>query len=151
MGEVSDVEMADRLSRRRARMLPVLAIIFLTQQAAYIADRFEGPSAAVRMVDHVKVGAWLLLSAVLLLCLVTGGFWFKSHGVRSLLDDEVTRANRTAAMRLGFITTMLAGFAVYFLNQFEPMSGRDAIHLLVTVGIATALLRFGFLERRGHR
>jgi hypothetical protein len=150
MGQTSDIEVADRLSRRRARMLPFLAVIFITQQAAYFSDRFEGAGTAVRTVDHVKIGAWLVLSVVLLLALTTGGFWFKSREVRALLDDEVTRAHRAAALQLGFIVTMVAAFAFYLLIQFEPMSARDSIHLLVTIGIATALVRFGMLERRAH-
>ncbi|WP_166041645.1 hypothetical protein [Sphingosinicella sp. YJ22] len=150
MGQRSDIEVADELSRRRARTLPLLAIIFLTQQASYLADRYEGPATAVRTVDHVKVGAWLILSIVLLLALTTGGFWFKSRNVRALLDDEVTRANRAEALKLGFVTTMISAFAIYGLLAFEPVSARDAIHLLVTIGVATALVRFGLLERRAH-
>ena len=57
MTSSSDIETADRLSRRRARMLPVLAIVFLTQQAAY----FAGPDTGMRAVDQVKIGAWLVL------------------------------------------------------------------------------------------
>jgi len=150
MSQKSDVEVADQLSRRRARMLPMLAVIFLVQQAAYVTDRYEEASAAVRTVDHVKVGAWLVLSVVLLLALATGGYWFKSRSVRALLDDEVTRANRASAMKLGFITTMATAFVVYALIPFEPVSARDAIHLIVTIGIATALVRFGMLEKRAH-
>ena len=140
----SDIETADRLTRRRARMLPFLAIVFLSQQAAYFADSHP----QVRMVDHVKVGAWLVLSIVLLAALATGGFWFRPKSVRALMDDEVTRANRAEAFRIGFLITMAAGIALYFFDQFEPMSGREAIHILMTIGIATALLRFGLLERR---
>lgn len=143
----SDIETADRLSRKRARMLPFLAIIFLSQQAAYFAD----PHPQERIVDHVKVGAWLVLSLVLLLALATGGFWFKSKAVRALMDDEVTRANRAEAFRIGFLVTMIAGIALYFLDQLAPMRGREAIHILVTVGIATALIAFGALERRALR
>lgn len=150
MGKRSNVEEADQLSRRRARMLPILAIIFLTQQAAYFGDRFEGAGAAVRTVDHVKIGAWLILSIVLLLALTTGGFWFKPREVRALLDDEVTRAHRAAALQLGFVVTMAGAFLIYGLASFEPVSARDAIHLLVTIGICTALVRFGLLERRAH-
>jgi hypothetical protein len=140
----SDIETADRLTRRRARMLPLLAILFLTQQIAYFAEA----DARARMVDHVKVGAWLLLSVVLLLALATGGFWLKPRPVRALMEDEVTRANRAEAFRIGFLVTMIAGIALYFLDQFAPMSGREAVHILVTAGIATALIVFGALERR---
>ena len=140
----TDIETADRLTRRRARIMPVLAVIFISQQAAYFAE----PDAAVRLVDHVQVAAWMLLSIVLLLALATGGFWLKPKGVRALMDDEVTRANRAEAFRLAFFTTMAAAILLYFLSLFETISGREAVHLLTTVGIATALLRFGYLERR---
>ena len=147
MTSSSDVEIADRLSRRRARVLPFLAILFLTQQVAYFAE----PDTGMRMVDHVKVGAWLLLSTVLVLVLATGGSWFRPKKVRALMDDEVTRANRAEAFRIGFLATMAGAIILYFVSQFEPMSGRLAIHMLTTIGIAAALLRFGFLERRAHK
>ena len=140
----NDIETADRLSRRRAGMLPMLAIIFLTQQAAYFTD--DHPTG--RVVDHVKVGAWLLLSVVLLATLATGGFWFKPKKVRALMDDDVTRANRAEAFQIGFLVTMIGGIALYLFDQFSPVSGREAIHLLVTIGIATALIAFAALERR---
>lgn len=138
------IEAAHELSRRRARMMPALAVIFIAQQAAY----FTETDSAVRLVDHVKVGAWLLLSVVLLLALATGGFWFKPKPVRELMDDEVTRANRADAFRAGFLVTMIAAILLYVANFLEPISGREVIHLLVTIGIATALIRFGMLERR---
>jgi hypothetical protein len=147
MSTQSDIEAADRLTRRRALMLPVLALIFVTQQISYFAEA----GAPVRMVDHVKVGAWLVLSAVLLLALATGGFWLKPKAVRALMEDEVTRANRAESFRIGFLVTMVAGIGLYFLDQLSPMRGRETVHILVTIGIATALIVFGALERRTLR
>ncbi|HEY7809114.1 MAG TPA: hypothetical protein VIA98_01895 [Allosphingosinicella sp.] len=144
----SDIETADRLGRRRARILPVLAIIFILQQSSYFAAVAED---GARSVDHVKISAWLVLTVLLLLLLATGGSWFRRREVRALLNDEVSRANRTDGMRAGFFAAMIGGIASYILTYFEPMSGREAIHLIVTIGIAAALLRFGFLERRAHR
>ena len=144
----NDIEYADRLSRKRARMLPFLAMIFLIQQASFFTSRVENGE---RLVDHVKIGAWLVLSVVLLLMLCTGGAWLQRRSVRALLNDEVSRANRTAAMRVGFIASMSGGVALYLLTFTEAVTGRDAIHMLMTIGIGAALLRFGFLERRAHR
>jgi hypothetical protein len=144
----SNVEIADRLSRRRARMMPMFAIIFLTQQFSYLSGRVE---EGTRTVDHVRIAAWLVLSIVLLLALTTGGFWRRSKEVRALLDDDVTRANRVDALRVGFLATMAAGIVLYFITLFEAMGARDAIHILMSVGIVTALLRFAYLERRAHR
>lgn len=143
----SDFATADRLSRRRARMLPVLAMIFITQQAAFFSNAVE----SVRNVDRVKISAWVVLSLVMLLALWSGGFWFRRKAVRDLLDDEVTRAHRADAMSLGFVCAMLAGVATYILSMFEPLHAREALHLVVSIGIASAMLRFGFLERRAHR
>ena len=98
--------------------------------------------------DHVKIGAWLILSIALLLALVTGGFWLKPKRVRALMDDDATRANRASALGLGFVVTMVSAILLYALNLIEPISGREAIHLLTTIGIVTALLRFSNIERR---
>ena len=139
----AEIEAADRLSRRRARMMPLLAVIFIAQQASY----FSQPDSA-RLVDHVKIGAWVVLSIVLVLALATGGFWLKPKRVRQLMEDDTTRANRASALSLGFLVTMAAALLLYGLTLYEPISGREAIHLLTTVGIAAGLLRFAFLERR---
>ena len=141
----TDIETADKLSRRRARALPALAVIFLSQQAAYFSSYAED---GTRAVDHVKIAAWLVLSIVMLVVLTTGGFWFRPARIRALMDDEVTRANRTEAFRIGFLVTMIAAIGLYVLNLFEPLSGGEAIHIMMTAGLATALIRFGFLERR---
>ena len=46
---------------------------------------------------------------------------------------------------------MTGAILLYALNLIEPMSGREAIHLLTTIGLVTALLRFFYLERRDLR
>jgi hypothetical protein len=143
-----EVETADRLSRRRARMLPWLALIFVSQQASFVVQQLE---EGTRAVNRVNIAAWLVLSVVLLLALATGGFWLKPAKVRALMNDEVTRLHRAEALVLGFLATMAAAILLYLVSLFEPLGGREAIHMLMTVGIASALLRFGMLERRAHR
>ena len=141
-------ERADHLSRRRARILPVLAILYITQQASYITMR-SGP--ANRPVDAIKISAWLVLSAVLLAAIATKGFWLQPLEVRSMIDDEGTRANRSDAMRFGFIFAMLTCILVYFITMFEPVNGRDAVHIVMSDGLGAALVRWGWLERRAHK
>ena len=141
----SDAEVADRLGRFRARMFPVLAIVFLIQQMAY----FSNPPAE-RAVDHVRIGAWVAMTAVILFVLNSRGFWFRPAKVRAMIDDEVTRANRTSAMHWGFVAAMLAGIGVYVLQGVMQLTAREAIHLIVSAGIVMALMRFGLLERRSY-
>ena len=148
MVEPSIGERADELSRRRARVLPFLAIIYLTQQATFFSTAHAD---SARHVDTVKISAWLVLSAVLLAALASKGFWLERKAVRDLIDDESTRANRSEAMRFGFVAGMLAAIIVYFLTMIEPVTAREAIHIILSAGIGAALLRLGFLERRAHR
>lgn len=140
-------EQAEYLSRRRARMLPGLAAILIAQQAAIINSEHD----PLRAVDLVKIGGWLLLATVMVLALFTGGFWFHKPAVRSLLDDETTRAHRQQAIGSGFLFSMVAGIAMYILSLFEPVGGREAVHVMMTLGIGAALVRWGMLERRAYR
>jgi len=144
----SNAEKAEVLSKRRARMLPPLAAIFLAQQASYFST---SSITAPRTVDTVKIAAWLILSMVLLAALATKGFWFHSKEVRDLIDDENTRANRSQAMRTGFLFAMGAGICVYVVTMFEPVTAKEAIHIMMSAGIGTALIQWGFLERRAYQ
>jgi len=149
MNDRSTAERAEYLSKRRARMLPVLAIVFLSQQATFFSTV---ASPAPHSAYAVKISAWLVLSIVLLAALSTKGFWLQPKEVRDLIDDENTRANRNEAMRWGFLFSMGAAIAVYALTMFDmTVTARDAVHIVMTIGLATALIRWGVLERRAHR
>jgi len=77
----SVAEKAEFLSRRRARTLPALAIIFLSQQATFFTTvNSPGPHSAYA----VKISAWLVLSVVLLAAIATKGFWLQPKEVRDL-------------------------------------------------------------------
>lgn len=148
MNELSDAAKAEKLSRHRGRMLIVLAVLFLGQQVTYFDG---GLGSGDRPVDHVRIGAWLMLSIVILLALTTGGGWIYSREVRRLANDEATRAFRERGFRAGFLASMATCIVLYFVSLFEPLGGRDAIHLVMTVGLVVTLLWFAFLERRASR
>ena len=143
---MTDTETADQLVQRRARMMPMLAMMFVAQQVSYFTGaRMDD---GTRLVNYVAIGGWLALSTVLLIGLATGGVLFRSAGVRALANDESTRANRAEGLRFGFFATMIAAMMLYVISLYEPLGARAAIHVLMTAGIAVALLRFGMLERR---
>jgi uncharacterized membrane protein len=139
---------AEFLSKRRARMLPALAVIFLSQQASFFSQMSGGEHVSA---EKAKISAWLVLSAVLLLGLATKGFWLEPKAVRDLVDDENTRANRNEAMRWGFLFAMGTAIGVYILTMFDTVTGREATHIIMSFGIAAAILRWGVLEHRAHR
>src|SRR5690348_14822094 len=125
----ANAELAERLNRRRARMLPILALFVLIQQAAYFTS-----ADGQRPVDMVRNTGWMMLVAVILAGLLTGGFWLRSREVRALMNDEVTRANRDNAVTWGFAAAILAGIGLYAIEAFAPdgTTAREAIHVIVS-------------------
>lgn len=136
-------QQADRLGRRRARITIVLAVFYLSQQLTF----FTSPPGA-RLVDQFRIGAWAVMSTVLLAALVTGGFWLRKPALRAMLNDELSRAHRADALNAGFISAMLTGIVLYVVGTALPMTDREVIHLIVSIGIGAALIRFAMLERR---
>ncbi|HZF95315.1 MAG TPA: hypothetical protein VEZ20_10650 [Allosphingosinicella sp.] len=147
MAQISDVEMADRLSRRRSRMIPVLALLFISGQVLYFGNMTE----PMRTVDTVRISAWLVWALALLLLLATGGGFFRKKSVRALMEDDVTVQNRSRAVAFGFWTAMLAAVTLYPFAMAQNVTAREAVHIIVTFGIGAALLRFAMLERRALR
>lgn len=145
----ADHETADRLTRSRARAIPILVVMFSTQQVAYFAT--IGADTAAASSDHLRFASWLIMSVVLLLFLATGGGLFRRAGVRALLNDETTRAHRAQATSSGFWVAMIFCFFLFGTTMYEPMDARTAVYIIMTVGIGTALLRFAVLERRALR
>ena len=142
-GPSGNADLADRLTRRRARLMPVLALFLMIQQSAYFAH-----GNGSRMVDHVRIGAWVAMSVVILIVLLTGGFWFRKPEVRAMIEDEITRANRASALSAGFVCAMATAIICYVLQSAWEFSVGEVIHLIVSAGLVAALLRFSILERR---
>ena len=139
----SDVEQADRISRRRARMFPILGIYFIAGQAVFFRHVDESTRVA-----QVRISAWLVWALVLLVAFAFAGGHFRGKAVRELVEDEVARANRAKGYAAGFWAAAVAAIALYVVNMFEPVSGREAIHLILTALVGAAMIRFGALERR---
>jgi hypothetical protein len=142
---MSDVEEAERLSRRRASMLIAMTSLFAVQQIAFYS---EPPGD--RVVDYVRIGSWVLLVGVLLAALLTGGFWLRSRAIRALIDDEVTVANRAKAVSLAFGASMTMAIALFVFAPPLALTAREVIHLIVSTGLVVGIFRFGQLERRVH-
>jgi hypothetical protein len=129
-------------------MLPILAVLYLIQQTTYFRST---ANPHPRPVDHVWISAWVVLSTIILAALSTKGFWLQPKAVRDLIDDESSRANRLEGLRTGFIFAVLSAIVLYFVDQYSPMTAREAIHIILSLGLGAALMRFGILERRAHR
>ncbi|GAA4000474.1 hypothetical protein [Sphingomonas humi] len=139
-------EQAEYYEQRRLRMLPMILVIYLSQQAVYFSA-----AGGSRTVDHVKIGAWAVLTLVLMLMLVTRGFWFAPQAVREMIDDEATQMNRLLALRSGFIAAVGLSALVYTLVPVADLSVRQALHLVISLSLGIGLLHFVMLEKRAQR
>jgi len=145
MTETSDVERAHGIGRRRARVFAAQAILFIMWQAMFFSGPAEDP---VRTVTTLKLSAWFVWALALLFMLATGGGLLRHRRLRGLLNDELTRQHRTRAYVTGFWAAAAACVSLYLVGMFEPVSGREAIHIILSSGIGAALLTFALLERR---
>jgi hypothetical protein len=145
--DLGDQEAAERIGRNRALTILVVGGMFLAQQLSNFVGEARHPE---RPVNYVGAAIWLVTSIVLLVVLATN-LWFGREDVGPLINDEVTQAHRAEAMRFGFLVTMAACFCLYPISLFEPLSGRHGIHLVMSIGLGAAMVRFGLLERRAHR
>jgi hypothetical protein len=144
MPDLGDQEAAERLGRNRALTMTLMGALFFVQQLSNFVGEARHPE---RPVNYFGAITWLVASIVLLVVLATN-IWFGPKDVGPLINDEATRAHRAEAMRFGFLATMIACFCLYPVSLFAPLTGRHGIHLVMSVGIAAAMVRFGLLERR---
>ena len=139
----SDHLQAERYSRQRAAYLPAFAILLIVQQGAFMAG--GGGNGRYAMLTGV---VWMAMAAVMLLVSATGGWFLAKRSVRQLMNDEVTVAARRKSHSLGFINAMIASILLYALTFLKDFTTREAIVIIVAVGLSSALLSFGLMERR---
>jgi hypothetical protein len=143
----SDDALAERLMKRRATALLMLSIWFIVVQGLFIDTARHSVGSA----GTVKIAAWVVMVVVLLLAFATGGGWARSREVRTLMNDESTRIHRARATMIAFYNMMATGVVVYAIDLFKPVTGGQAVHLMMTVGIASALMAFATWERAALR
>ena len=138
--------LVERLIKRRANALFALSIAFIV-----IQGRFIETAPHVSSPGSLKIAAWVVMAIILLFFFATGGGWTRSRAVRALMNDESTRLHRARATTIAFYNMMATGVIVYGLGMIKPVTGGQAVHLVMTVGIASALMAFAGWERAALR
>jgi hypothetical protein len=141
-------EEIDRLQRRRTRLTVTQAILFIVWQTNFLLLQDSG--AGDRAIDRFKIGAYGVWTLLLIAFLATGGNWGSPRAVRAVLNDESTVAHRNRALSLGFFTAMLVALGLHVGSLILPLTERQAVHAVLTAGIASALVAFAHLERRAQ-
>ena len=142
---MSDIEKAERLGRKRARLLVIVGLMLPLLQYAYL-DQTDGSA----LPPH-RLVLWGFMVLTVLFALTTGGGFGFGSKVRHLVNDESARANRNAAARLGFAICVLTGLGTAIYANSHAVSGQFAAQAIITAGLTTASICFGVLEWRGHK
>lgn len=142
------IDQVDRLTRRRARIATAMGVLFVSTQGFRVANDQMTGAGFYRAVDYVQFFASTFWLAMLLLFILFGGGLLRGKAVRALLNDEGTEDNRRRALAAGFWATMAGAAICYAITFYEPVQTREAIHVIITIGVGATLLRFGALERR---
>lgn len=137
------MDRVERLTQRRARVATAMGVIFIGTQAFRVAEE-----QLTRPVDYVQTAAWILWVVMLVAFILFGGAFWRGKSEKALLNDEGTEQNRRTALIAGFWAMLAAAAIAYALSFYEPLSAREALHFLITIGVGATLLRFGMLERQ---
>lgn len=137
----SVTQKADTISRQRTWYFGALAMVLVTHQGLFW--RWNGQ--AIGLEESLT---WSLLVATILFALASGGQAFVSRAIRDLVDDDVTRVNRTKALSHGFIVTIAFAVVIFAVSPLVQITSQRAIHLVVSIGLIAALTSFVFEERK---
>jgi len=135
-------EAADRLSRKRVRILTAVMVVFAVNQANLTVTPPQ------RTVEFVGLATWLLMATALLVVLRTGGMLLRAPEVRRLANDEVTRANRAEAMEAGFLAAIMAAIILSVVAAITATPVLIALRIVILLGLFVATIRFVQLEKR---
>ena len=136
----SDIEKAAQVSRARSLLMAVMAVVLLILGLLGWSDQSSSMNPMLR---H---GSWAITILFWLIILYTGGWLRLSRSIRSVINDEVSLANRSRALQTGFWTAMLLALAIYGASLIWPISLREGMRILTDLTIAAALIHYAWLE-----
>jgi uncharacterized membrane protein len=142
---MSDIEKAEKLGRKRARLLVIMGLMLPLLHFVYLKFPAGSPPGSHRLL------LWSFVVLAVLFVLTTGGGFGFGRKVRHLVNDESARANRDMAVRLGFAVAVLSALAVRIFADSHPVTGQMAAQIIITAGLTVASVCYGVLEWRGHR
>ena len=139
-----DPDARGRVRRGRIRAGAIVLLLITLQLLSLSSPIQEG---AARLVDIVRLAAFCLLVLVLALRSTTA---FSFFGRSPELDDELSRANRAAAAKTGYLAAMFGGVAALVASLFVSLSVLEILPLVLLLGAFAAAIRFARLEKRGE-
>jgi len=133
------LDQAERLAQKRSVAAIILGTILIVTQGQRVDGGGGGPIS------------WALTGMVVLLFLLWSSGVLRKSALRDFLNDESAELNRKRSLIIGFwnmIATAIVCYVLTFLRDFGP---RDAIQIILAVGMSSSLISFGVWERIAMR
>jgi hypothetical protein len=147
MNSQNAIELADRVSRRRARGTAAATAVFLAIQVV-VPPVFRTEGIAY---SGPRSYMWAVNAAALLMLLLPVGGYIFGRQVRALVNDDVSRHNSRTAAAAGFWVAMTISLGMYAFPAGRMLSAAEALYYVVTPTVGVALLGFAWLESRALR
>jgi len=136
------VERAERKSRMLAITMGVMGVVVVVL-------------LSITMWTHVDGwrGFQAGLTAAALFYLTPFVRWLlPNKNLARLIDDERTQAHRGTSCTIGLVAAVVAAFATMAMTEGNTLlTASDAARMIMSVGVAAALLSFAALELRAAR
>jgi high-affinity Fe2+/Pb2+ permease len=132
-------ERAERLSKHRA----IAAIVMGTVLAATQTQRMDASGAGPI--------TWIITGVVVAIFLLWASGLFRDTALRGILNDEGSDVSRRRSLMIGFWNMLATAVVCYVLTYVKDYGPRDAIQIIMSVGICSALISFGVAERVSAR
>lgn len=135
----SIADRAERLAGLRSTFAIVAGTLLIATQGVRMDDGGGGPVS------------WAIAGLSLILFFGWGSGLFRGTALRRFLNDEGSDASRRRAISIGFWNMLATALVCYGLTFVKDYGPRDAIQLILSVGISSVLLSFGVSEKVGLR
>jgi len=144
-------ENTENLSRQRALILMFLASTYLVWQVPSMDWIADANSASRSWADNIANAGQILWAVALMVLVVKGKKTFKrlSASAQAVMEDDLVKAHRSKAIKIGYVILMGAILALFLMTRFIPMTGSDMSRLIMAIGVATPLYTFSLLELHG--
>jgi len=142
----TDVERADRKSRARAILLSMLAVMFAASSILDACTHLFFVDVQPWSEKSFARLIWVVLGVLVALNLLTGGCI--PRRMRQLMNDDVTKQNRSRALSFGFCAALLCALGIVVVPQTSNITAAGAAFVVASSALCVALASFALLELR---
>jgi len=142
---LSDEEAAEKLMRHRARIMPFIILVFAIMQVLTFIKIYQ-----TGYLNRAGWYGWGMVAFVMLNVVSTGalGFAARYGGIRTYIDDELTRSHRYKAFTSGFGAVMSGAVALLIASAWIALNAQLVLHSLIGFGTIVTTTHYIVLERR---